>query len=417
MNKLLLLLFFTGCSFFVKQLDAPLIDSELYKKKLPVINTYCPLEQKVDFQLVGTNPYAQGLYKDLLNHPSLKDLDFFDHFALWSLIQISIRPDQSSMTSRLQALFLYQGKTHYYDFFSDKTGLQYPYFYGIEWVLKKFGKKTTLEFYAALIERFLQQGLRADSSLESFLLTNQEIIKKDPVLTSHFFRGNEVLKENETVPRMNYMDLIKHYRKVQSEQSITINTSLTPFDVQNVQGECNYDFNLYENSIFLIDKITPVANIFGISLNKNSFLASSAQAIGELKSILGQPLLLGESKVRSSAFCTTSDGDRAVWTVSTASRDPGQHLFHLFKYGLASTKSTFEVDKLIRHSRHLFLSDPVRLIIESNRSTPAQIESLLKLNLPIYNADKLGNIWAFTHFPDHDRFIVDDRNTGVYTCK
>ncbi|MBA2403937.1 MAG: hypothetical protein H0V66_04130, partial [Bdellovibrionales bacterium] len=73
--------------------------------------------------------------------------------------------------------------------------------------------------------------------------------------------------------------------------------------------------------------------------------------------------------------------------------------------------------KLIRHSRHLFLSDPVRLVIESHRSRTDQIENLLKINLPIYNAEKLGNIWAYTYFNDQGRFIIDDRNVGSYSCK
>jgi hypothetical protein len=106
-----------------------------------------------------------------------------------------------------------------------------------------------------------------------------------------------------------------------------------------------------------------------------------------------------------------------IWTVSNQSRDPGQHLFHLVRYGLPRSQSTEEVDRLLRHSRHLFLSDPVRLVIESGRSRDDQIENLLKLNLPIYNADKLGNIWAYTRFNEQDRFIIDDRNPGAFACK
>jgi hypothetical protein len=106
-----------------------------------------------------------------------------------------------------------------------------------------------------------------------------------------------------------------------------------------------------------------------------------------------------------------------IWAFSNQSRDPGQHLFHLVRYGLPSSQTTAEVDKLIRHSRHLFLSDPVRLIIESERSSDEQVENLLKLNLPIYNADKLGNIWAYTQFAEGNRFIIDDRNPGAFRCE
>ena len=146
-------------------------------------------------------------------------------------------------------------------------------------------------------------------------------------------------------------------------------------------------------------------------------MASTSQKVKELKPVDNFPLFYGESKVRSSAVCVIENEKNLIWTFSNFSRDPGQHLFHLIRYGLTRSKTTDEVDKLIRHSRHLFLSDPVRLVIESSRSRSDQIENLLKLNLPIYNAEKLGNIWAFTSFQEHDRFILDDRNVGAYTCK
>jgi hypothetical protein len=109
--------------------------------------------------------------------------------------------------------------------------------------------------------------------------------------------------------------------------------------------------------------------------------------------------------------------DSFIWTISNLSRDPGQHLFHLIRYGLARSQRIEDVDKLIRHSRYLFLSDPLRLIIESNRSRSDQIENLLKLNVPVYNADKLGNIWSFSKFKNTGRFIIDDRNQGSFSCK
>jgi hypothetical protein len=76
-----------------------------------------------------------------------------------------------------------------------------------------------------------------------------------------------------------------------------------------------------------------------------------------------------------------------------------------------------DIDRLIRHSRHMFLSDPLRLVIESNRSKPEQIQELLKLNVPIYNASSIGNIWAWSNFNNEGgRFYLDDRNPGALFC-
>lgn len=409
------ILLLSSCSFFISKIDTPLINEDRIERG-PERTTYCPLDRKFQTQLVGSNEASQHSYLDL-SHGWGK-IDFFDHFALWSLLQLSIRPDQSSATSRFQVLIQHEEKSFYFDFFSEGSDNQYPYFYGVEWILRKFGKKTSLESYARMLESSIGKKLKVGKDLEGFLFQHQEAIKNDPVLQSHYFRGNEILKESETTPRVNYLEVIRAYRKVEKEQKIVINTYLTPFVTNRGQnGKCNYDFNLYDNSIFLIDKIIPVANLFGLSREKSAFMASSSQKIDKILPLGNSPLFKGESKVRSSAVCVIENADDRIWAFSNQSRDPGQHLFHLVRYGLPRSHNFQEIDRLIRHSRHLFLSDPVRLIIESGRSRDDQIENLLKLNLPIYNAEKLGNIWSYSSIGGVSRFIIDDRNPGAFVCK
>ncbi|MFL5783529.1 MAG: hypothetical protein ACJ76H_02895 [Bacteriovoracaceae bacterium] len=414
MLKFTFLLLITSCSYFISKIDAPLIQEDRIERG-PLKATYCPLDHKYAVQLIGTNEPSQTAYIDMAREWKL---DFFDHFALWSLMQLSVRPDQSSATSRLQVLIQNEDKSFYFDFFSETPEEQYPYFYGVEWILRKFGKKTTLEHYAKMLESSLGKKLKLGKDLEAFLFLHREEIKANPVLQSYYYRGNEILKENETNPFVNYTELIKAYRNVEKNQKIVINTYLTPFVTNRGQsGKCNYDFNLYDNSIFLIDKIIPVANIFGFKKDKNAFMASSSQKIDKVIPLGQSPLFKGESKVRSSAVCVIENDPNRIWAFSNQSRDPGQHLFHLVRYGLPRSQSIPEIDRLIRHSRHLFLSDPVRLIIESGRSRGEQIENLLKLNLPIYNAEKLGNIWAYASIDNTSRFIIDDRNPGAFVCK
>lgn len=417
MFKFLLLLSLVSCSFFIKRIDTPLVRDTELMKKAPDTPGYCISDKKVDFQLVGTNDNSQEVYSHLVK-VSGQQFDFMDHFALWNLIQLSIRPDQSSATSRLQVLIHESGKSYYFDFFSEVSDDQYPYLYGIEWILKKFGKKRSLEYYADILNNSISGKLKLGKDFENFLVKNIPLIKNEPELAPYYFRGTDVLKENETSPVLDFKAVIRYYRNAQKDQKIIVNTSLTQFVTEKGStGSCNYDFNLYDNSIFLIDKIIPVANLYGLSMNKGTFLASSSQKLDKIQSLKGLPLFKGESKVRSSAVCMIENGQNKIWAFSNQSRDPGQHLFHLVRYGLPRSETTAEVDKLIRHSRHLFLSDPVRLIIESGRSTEEQVENLLKLNLPIYNADKLGNIWAYTQFAEGNRFIIDDRNPGAFRCE
>lgn len=415
--RTLLLTLLVGCSFFIKKIETPLVDRKDFQKKIPVIPTFCPLDQKVSFQLIGSDENSQAVYQDMVRKLGNR-LDLLDHLALWSLTQLSVRPDQSTPTSRLQVLFHIKDKTHYYDFFSETNNEQYPFLYGIEWILKHFKKKDRLEHYARMIKDSLGEKMRIGKDFENFLIKNQNAIKGNPELAPYFFRGTEILKENETTPKLDYSQVIRQYRKVEKNQKIIVNSSLIQFMTEKGHtGACNYDFNLYNNSIFLIDKVIPVANLFGLSSNNSSFMISSSQKLDTAASFYGLPLFKGESKVRSSAVCVIENGDSKIWTFSNQSRDPGQHLFHLVRYGLPRSQSTQEVDRLLRHSRHLFLSDPVRLVIESERSREDQIQNLLKLNIPIYNAQKLGNIWAYTLFGGQGRFIIDDRNPGSFACK
>ena len=416
MLKLAFFLLLGSCSFFINKIDTAMVSEKDYLKNIPDTPTFCPVVTKPKLQLINTEPHSQVLFQNFIEkNPGH---DFLDQFAMWTLIQMSLRPDQSSPSSRFQLLLRLHTESIYLDFFSETPNDQYPLLFGLDWVLNKYKKRASLESYAAILDLHFPQKLKSGKNLENFLIANQAKIKDHPVLGGFFIRGTEVLKENERLPKMSYAEVIKHYRSQVKKQKIIVNNSLTSFTTEYGQkGNCNYDFNLYDNSIFLIDQTIPSANLFGLATESSAFMASTSQKIENILPINGFPLFVGESKVRSSAVCMIENQENRIWTFSNQSRDPGQHLFHLIRYGLARSKSTPEVDKLIRHSRHLFLSDPVRLAIESHRSRKDQIEHLLKLNLPIYNAEKLGNIWAYTFFNAQGRFIIDDRNPGSYSCK
>src|SRR5688572_8973636 len=140
MFKFVLLFLISSCALFVERIDTPLVRKSDALNKAPETPGYCSFEKKVEFQLTGTNDNSQSVYLELVKN-SPAQLDFLDHFALWNLLQLSIRPDQSSATSRFQVLMTVDDKSHYFDFFSEVPEDQYPFLFGIEWILKKFGKK------------------------------------------------------------------------------------------------------------------------------------------------------------------------------------------------------------------------------------------------------------------------------------
>lgn len=417
MNKIFLiaLISLSSCTYLIKQIDQGPIVQNNAPQSLNSTPTYCALEEKFQYQAVNTNEHSQDYFISFIK--SRPELDFLDQFALWTLLQQTVRPDQSSPTSRLQ-LVMKTKSSQYFDFYSEENNNQYPVLYGVEWLLKKFKKNTRLETYAKILDEHFSNQLKVGKQFEAFLLKNKAELLTHPILGPYFIRGSEPLQEDERLPSLSYKTLISLYRKHEKNQKITVNVSLTQFETQNGNsGLCNYDFNLYENSIFLIDKVIPQGNIFGFSNHQNAFFASTSQKVMALEPVDSLPLFKGQSKIRSTGICILKTQNGDVWTLSNNSRDPGQHLFHLIKYGLMSASNASDVDKLLRHSRHIFLNDPLRLVIESSRSREDQIENLLKLNIPIYNADYLGNVWALSNLNKQYRFIIDDRNPGALSCK
>lgn len=126
-----------------------------YIKNIPETPTFCALEEKPKLQLINTNALSHKVYQDFTE--KVQSFDFLDHFALWTLLQMSVRPDQSSPTARFQVLIKLKDESVYLDFFSESPQKQYPLLFGLEWILTKYKKKSSLESYAAILDRQFSQ--------------------------------------------------------------------------------------------------------------------------------------------------------------------------------------------------------------------------------------------------------------------
>jgi len=310
------LILFCGCSILIKNIETPLVKKEDYEKNIPIVKTFCPQETKAHFQLSGSDAKSQETY--LTNIQSMRpDFDFIDHLILWSLLQMQLRPDQSSPTARLQIAIRLNGETQYLDFSSEGTSHQFPYLYGLEWILKNFKKKSSLEKYFSILDKFPREQLLVSQPLEDFLNTHQTDIKKQGDLSSFYFRGNEILKVNETLPYVDFKKILSLYRKHEKDQAIHLKSSLYPFLTESGKsGECNYDFNLYNNSIFLIDKTIPASHLFGFSQHEDAFLAATSQHLSQIEPLDGTALFLGSSKTRSTAICFLKQDKNSIWMFS-----------------------------------------------------------------------------------------------------
>lgn len=415
---LLLIFVFQSCSFIVNNFkDEDKLENTI-KPIYPTDKTTCDIIQKKI--IVSENETSQVLFTEFIKilSPNM-NLSFIDQVILWSFIQLNLRPDLSSPTAKLQTLIKIAGKDYYFNSYSTNND-GYPYLYLLDQIIVKFKNKKKLIDLAQLFDKYLPNSIYVSQALESFLLENQKELFKNPNLKKFYFRGNETLKKGERLPKIKMKELVKNYLSLQKKSNYQLGESLFNFEInKNTVSQCNFDISLYENSIFLINPEKIKSNIWGLKQDDMVFMATSSQKLESIKSVNGTFLISGNSNTRSSSVCMINNKDekkQTTWLMSSESRDPGQHLFHLKQYGIFNLKSINELDNIMKFSRHQFLKDPVRLILESHRSSENQLKELLKLNIPIYNAKSLGKIWAYYENNQSQSFLIDERSQGHLEC-
>lgn len=392
--------------------------TELVKAKRQVWPITCPATNSSDLSIVGASSESQQAFRDFLRRTSATEtLDFVDQAVLWALFQIKVRPDFAAPTARLQFLSRTKQGTRFWDFTApEREDRSYPFFHGLSSFLKGHNKKKPLSYYSGLLDRNFKGPVTIDQSFAGHLASIKEEIGADATLRRYWFRGDEVLQLGERLPHIELGPLVRIW-----EKNPIVPVTAPPFfsyrRTPKLDVSCNYDLTLYDNSIFLIDKEENQGHLFGITNGNEAFLAVTAQKSTPVLTLENSPIFKGSAKVRSTAFCVVQRPEGEVWLAANQSRDPGQHVYHLFRYGLGNVRGPKDVEKLLRHARHMFLSDPLRLIIESTRSRDEQVKELLKLNIPIYNAAAIGNVWSWAKLSDKSgAFYIDDRNPGTLLC-
>lgn len=423
MNKLicylLLFLTFSSCSLWLDQVTKK---EEKYSDQI-VEQTHkenyqtCQKED-TKLQILSENKKNNIVFNKFIRRFQKKEKrkNFIHYAVLWSLVQMRIRPDLSSPTARLQFIIKSKGKTQYYNLFS-KEKRSTPYLRGLNLLLKKYRSSYSLIELAQIIDRTYPNQYYVSKDFSAFLKKNKKRLKNSK-FGSSFLKGDEVLQKDERVVGP---PIWRFIRRALKQRNTTIQTtSLFEFKKnKNFSVRCNYDLSFYEDGNYLINKNKIQSNTFGISDSKNSFFATSTQDLKEMETIPSSIFFSGSSSSRTSTICLlkkSTGPNYNLWLISGNSRDPGQHIHHLLDYNLDEATSVKEVSRLIGFSRHLFLKDPVRLILESHRSTQEQLKEILKLTTPIYHAKALGRIWGHYQSPSEKTFILDDRLPGDLLC-
>ena len=406
----------TSCGFILQNMDKDILKENKIIPKTTLDKTSCDIIQKNI--IVSDNKKANESFKNFLNSNKVR-FSYIEKVVLWSLLQMNLRPDLSSPTAKLQMIIKIDAEEKYYNSFT-KNKFGYPYLNLLNKILRDYKSKKTLSQLASQLDSNFTDRMFVSKEFEFFLNKKKDLLLKYTNLKKRYFRGDDPLKHNERLPRLNFQSIVKKYLKTRRRvKYITNNYSFKFNQSSSFVPNCNFDMGLYKDSIFLISEKEFTSNIFGYKEKQNAFIATSDHDLSNLKPLNKSFLIHGNSNTRSAAICSFKNKlkpQNTIWLTSTNSRDPGQHLYHLLEYGLSSVQSVKDLDELLKFSRHQFLKSPMRLVIESRRSSNEQLQELLKLNIPIYNSKKLAKIWGFINTKKRSSFILDERRNGHIEC-
>lgn len=415
--KYLTLFLLFSCSIFIEKYEKDLFEENNIFPKKEIEQIMC--KKSSGFSLISENTQAQIDFRGFINNAKIK-LSFIDQVVLWSLLQMNLRPDQSAPTAKLQVLVKINGKENYFNSYSDKQGST-PYLNLLAHLLKEYKSRHTLYSLAKYLDKNYNGKLLVTKDFELFLSQNKGKIQTSKTLKSYYMRGDETLKSNERISKTSFATLVSSYQKSKRKTPYSLTQLLFTHQLPNdEQIKCNFDMGLYENSLFLINKTQIKSNIFGLKAGTNAFMAASSQEIKNYAPFKSTLFFKGNSQIRSASVCSYSSKNRKryndLWLFSSESRDPGQHLYHLLQYEVTKTNEPAQLRSMLSFSRHQFLKDPVRLIIESRRSGEKQVEELLRLNVPIYNSKSIGRIWGLFNRNQGSSFFLDERREGHLLC-
>ncbi|MBC7539380.1 MAG: hypothetical protein H7281_11205 [Bacteriovorax sp.] len=402
--------------------------SETKSDKSNKKNLYCYENNKI--QLLVEDESTQKYYRPLMgNIFETKKFSFIQKAAMLSLIEMSRRPDEASPSARLQYFLRLNHKDYYFDFHPknlvDETKMSY--LKGLDILLKTFDKSKTLNHLADTLDQQLPKNINISPDFENFLQTYKIELLKNDALSESFFKGDEALTKHESFKRINLKKLITLFNSENiSNDSYYEYSQNSLFKVDsghiNFALKCNFDINK-ENTIkeeqVLIDQ--KKSHYFALKEGDNFFIAVSSAIIQKpFKNYSTTYFIKSRPSPVPLPICQFNNSEQEIILFSSSGRNPSQHLKHLVSYDIDQVDSFQSLGELLKFSRHLFLSNPDRILYESKRGRKSQLDFFLSMNFPIYHVESLGDIIGVAAFKNgkHDdlSLIVDDRSKARLWC-
>lgn len=364
-------------------------------------------------------------FEKLLTNTSFYYYSNIEKALALALVELIRRPDLNSPQANFQFYFGDHKNINYYHFTNKKSdGL--PVIYGIDFLLKKYSKNKNILTIAQELDKALPTNFFVDRELENFIQKNKKIIISSPMLSNIFLRGDEPLTRFETFKRSSLTDLVKYYLKNnQLNSSDYYNFKLNIFDYEenfgNVVTKCNFN-PVSEQEPINIDLATnDRINYVGMANKQEVYFATFFSIQNEQIELINNQLFFKANSPKIELpVCQIYNPTNELNMIlsSTEGRSKNQHLKHLIEYEVYNSIDDKQLFDILNFPRHLFLSNPDRILYESKKGRENQLNFFLSMNFPIYHVEKLGNIIGFTKFknrPEYN-FIQDLRNNNKTLC-
>ncbi|MDO9182998.1 MAG: hypothetical protein Q7U04_11350 [Bacteriovorax sp.] len=424
------ILFFliSSCSYLTSKVEsmASPKPAEAIPGKLIRKNLNCSENNRIQI-LLDDESTLKFYYPFMPNLFENKSLSFIQKSAMLALVELMRRPDEASPAARLQYYLRYNKKDYYFDFrpknLADNSKMSY--LKGIDFLLKTFDKSKSLANISEMLEQYLPQNINLSPDLESFIQKYKKDLTKNETLNNTFFKGDEVLTKFESFKRISFKKIVNTFNsKNISDDSFYDFSANSLREMESDQKEltlkCNFDLNkettAKEDFVFSEQR---KSHYFALKSDDNFFIAVSSAVIQTpfknydstyfIKS-LPAPLPL--------PICQITNGNQDIVLFSTSGRNPSQHLKHLISYDINLIDSFQSLEELLKFSRHLFLSNPDRILYESKRGRKSQLDFFLTMNFPIYHVESLGDIIGMGNFKKNKKesLIADDRSKALLWC-
>ena len=230
----LLIIISTNCSLFIK-LDK-LQNDDIKLKEFIKKEEACKINHSSQTIYSGTNRRAILVFKKAIRKISKEiELSFIDNSILWSLYQMNIRPDLSTPGSRLQLIITIDNQLQYWDFFKRKENFQsYPFIFGLSHLLKHYQSRHNLQVLASKLDKHLPKYHKISYSLANGLKKYKSIIANSKSLRIHYLKSNQIIKQNESLIKLNYSKIINKYQKF-DKNNYKISNHLFTYNTQRNQ--------------------------------------------------------------------------------------------------------------------------------------------------------------------------------------